>query len=131
MDAPLEWYNTIADYLMSIGFQKCVCNPCCFKYAHEGKLVGLVGGHVDDFLFCGSDDCLLWKESCGKIQEKFKWGTWERDDFTQCGVEIKHLGCGGFALSQTQYIHELKEISVCAERRRQTKCQQQTQKNSN
>ena len=121
VDAPLEWFLTVSEFLESIGFIRCVCDPCCFKYVKDGKLIGLVGGHVDDFLFCGLESCDLWKSLCDKIKRKFKWGTWERDNFIQCGVEIKRTNGGGFALSQTQYIDDLKEISISAERRRQGK----------
>ena len=53
VDAPLEWFLTVSDFLTSIGFVRCVSDPCCFKYVVNGKLIGLISGHVDDFLFCG------------------------------------------------------------------------------
>ena len=84
-------------------------------------LIGLVGGHVDDFMFCGLQGCQEWDRLCKQIQERFKWGTWEKDQFIQCGVEIAKLPCGGFSLSQTQYIDDLKEIQINAERRRNPK----------
>ena len=121
VDAPLEWFLTVSEFLVSIGFEKCVCDPCCFKFVENGILIGLVGGHVDDFLFCGLSGCKTWERLCQKIQERFKWGTWEKDNFIQCGVEISRLPCGGFSLGQTQYIDDLKEIQINAERRRQPK----------
>ena len=33
-------------------------------------------------------------------------------------MEISRLPCGGFSLGQTQYIDDLKEIQINAERRR-------------
>eukprot|EP00435_Cladocopium_sp_Y103_P046562 s102_g13.t1 len=57
VDAPLEWFLTVSDYLTSIGFTRCVTDPCCFKYVHQDRLIGLISGHVDDFLFSGSQDC--------------------------------------------------------------------------
>lgn len=71
--------------------------------------------------FCGSESCEIWKSLCQKIKERFKWGTWEKNKFVQCGVEIERMPCGGFSLGQTQYIDDLKEISIGAERRRSQK----------
>ena len=117
--APLEWFLTVSDFLTSIGFVRCVSDPCCFKYVQDGRLIGLISGHVDDFLFSGSQHCPIWKSLCDKIKQRFKWGTWEEDEFTQCGVFVKQLPDFGFELSQTQYIEDLKEIGIPAERRRQ------------
>ena len=47
------------------GFEKCVCDPCCFKFVENGILIGLVGGHVDDFLFCGLSGCKTW-DGCAR-----------------------------------------------------------------
>ena len=30
VDAPLEWFLTVSEYLVSIGFTPCVTDPCCF-----------------------------------------------------------------------------------------------------
>ena len=119
VDAPLEWFLTVSDYLTSIGFVRCVTDPCAFKFVENDRLVGIVSGHVDDFLFCGPPSCVVWKNICEKIREHFKWGTWEKGSFTQCGVHIKSLPCGGFELSQEQYIEDMKEIPISAERRKQ------------
>ena len=118
VDAPLEWFLTVSDYLTSIGFTRCVSDPCCFRYVHENKLVGLVCGHVDDFLFSGPEDCEIWTSLCQKIKDRFKWGTWETKEFTQCGVLIRETAEGGFELSQGQYIDDLKEMPISCERRK-------------
>ena len=120
VDAPLEWFLTVSDYLESIGFTQCVSDPCCFKYVVKDRLIGLISRHVDDFLFCGRENCATWKSLCDQIRRKFQWGTWEDDQtgFTQCGVFIQRLSDGGFELSQKQYVDDLKEISISSERRR-------------
>ena len=124
VDAPLEWFLTVSDFLVSIGFQRCVCDPCCFKYVDgNGRLIGLISGHVDDFLFCGQTGCKIWEDLCSQIQRKFKWGQWEYDKFVQCGVKIESIESGGFDLSQAQYVDDIKEISISSERRRELKAE--------
>ena len=102
VDAPLEWYLTVSDFLISIGFSRCVTDPCCFKYvSQDGRLVGLISGHVDDFLFCGHESDQTWTNLCDQIRKKFDWGTWEWDNFTQCGVQIKKRPEGGYEMNQS------------------------------
>ena len=63
VDAPLEWFLRLSEYVASIRFTRCVTDPCCFKYVNsKGDLVGLISGHVDDFLFCGREECAEWKQ---------------------------------------------------------------------
>ena len=110
VDAPLEWFLTVSEFLISLGFQRCVCDPCCFKYVdQQGQL------------FCGRDSCSTWKSLCDQIQKKFQWGTWEYDSFVQRGVKVERTKTGGFDLSQTQYIDDIRELSISAERRREPK----------
>ena len=110
---------------MSLGFQRCVCDPCFFEYVDgDGKLIGLISGHVDDFLFCGKPGCEKWDDLCNRIQQKFKWGTWEYDTLVQCGVKLQKNDTGGFDLlkiSQAQYVDDIKEIGIFSERRRTPK----------
>ena len=87
----------------------------------DGKLIGLISGHVDDFLFCGKPGCEKWDDLCNRIQQEFKWGTWEYDTFVQCGVKIEKNDTGGFDLSQAQYVDDIKEIGICSDRRRTPK----------
>ena len=41
VDAPLEWFLRLSEYLASIRFTHCVTDPGCFKYVNsKGDLVG-------------------------------------------------------------------------------------------
>ncbi|CAE7758749.1 RE1 [Symbiodinium sp. CCMP2456] len=100
VDAPLEWYRTIAEYFASIGV-----------------LRGCISGHVDDFLFGGSKQDQGWQDILQQIKEKFKWGDWESDRFVQCGVQIEQCE-EGFKLSQAKYVDTIREIPLSSQRRR-------------
>ena len=86
VDAPLEWYRSISEYLQSLGLVKSWADPCCWFWKPNGKLRAVVAGHVDDFLFSGSDADAEWKSIEQKIQQHFRWSDWEENSFTQCGV---------------------------------------------
>ena len=103
VDAPLEWYRSVCQFFQSLGLQRIWSDPCCWVFAPEGTTLGIISAHVDDFLFCGSASCPIWKNLCQQIQSKFKWGTWEYDNFTQCGVKVEKTANGGFELSQSHH----------------------------
>ena len=62
VDAPLEWFLTVRDFLVSLGFRQCVCDPCSFALYEGKQLIGLIIGHVDDFLFAGRKGEKIWEE---------------------------------------------------------------------
>ncbi|CAE7724165.1 unnamed protein product, partial [Symbiodinium pilosum] len=57
VQAPLQWYLTIAEFLEEIGLERLRSDPCAWVWRPEktGKPRAMVVGHVDDFLFAGSD----------------------------------------------------------------------------
>ena len=118
VDAPLEWYKTVSEFLQTLGLERAWSDPCLWLWRPQGVLRGLVSGHVDDFLFGGSEEDSLWQEILNKIKQKFKWGDWEHGEFTQCGVQVRQMD-QGFELSQTQYVEDhLQEIPLSGTRRR-------------
>ena len=88
VDAPLEWYRSVSEFLESIGLERTWSDACTWVWRENGELRGMVSGHVDDFLFGGSDQDPQWQEIIKKIQQRFQWGDWEKDNFVQCGVKV-------------------------------------------
>ena len=118
VDAPLEWYRSISEYLQSLGLVKSWADPCCWFWKPNGKLRAVVAGHVDDFLFSGSDADAEWKSIEQKIQQHFRWSDWEENSFTQCGVLIETQADGSFHLSQPNYMDKVSEINLSTTRKR-------------
>ena len=77
----------------------------------------MISGHVDDFIFGGQEDDEGWRKVLQLIREQFRWGDWEEDTFTQCGVLVEST-CRGIELSQPNYLVNLSEIGVSASRRK-------------
>ncbi|OLP95369.1 hypothetical protein AK812_SmicGene22510 [Symbiodinium microadriaticum] len=117
VDAPLEWYRTIAIFLEELGLERTWCDACAWVWRQEGQVKGMISGHVDDFLFAGDSKDAGWCNILRKIQERFKWGDWDTDNFTQCGVQVKRVP-EGFELSQPRYLEGLAEIPVNSQRRK-------------
>ena len=118
VDAPLEWYKTVAEFMESIGLTRLWSDACAWVWKPQGQLRGMVTGHVDDFMFGGREDDKGWQHILQLIKDRFKWGDWEEDHFTQCGVQIDSVP-EGFTLSQPRYLDGLAEIPVCNSRKKQ------------
>ena len=121
VQAPYEWYETVRTFLLSIGFRQANSDPCCWLLVVNGETKVIVSGHVDDFMFVAQTGETNWETAKQRIQEKFRWGEFEVDSFTQCGVQITRQDDGGFILSQERYMQHVKEISLSKERRSQRK----------
>ena len=120
VDAPLEWYRTVHEYLLELGFQRIWSDACVWTWRKDGVLRGVISGHVDDFLFGGSDADSEWQAIIKQIQQRFKWGDWDSGKFTQCGVQVEQTE-EGFLLSQRSYLEDTPEISLNSARRKTPK----------
>ena len=118
VDAPLEWYKTVAEFLETQGLERLWSDACCWVLRDGNEVAGIISGHVDDFLFTGCEKNRKWKQVIEAIQARFKWGDWDRDDFVQCGVQVKRVS-DGFELTQVRYVETLKEIPLNASRKKQ------------
>eukprot|EP00439_Symbiodinium_sp_Y106_P044061 s3557_g5.t1 len=117
VDAPLEWYRTVSEFLEKLGFERQWSDACSWVKRKNGQLLGVIAGHVDDFLFTGNEEDPEWQDLIRRIKEKFNWGDWDKDVFCQCGVSIKRTE-EGFELSQPQYVAGISEIPVSSGRRK-------------
>ena len=118
VDAPLEWYKTIADVLENeLDMVRSWSDPCLWTWRPQGVLRGAVSGHVDDFLFSGSETDSGWQAQLQRIKDRFKWGDWESGSFTQCGVQVVQ-DQEGFHLSQAKYVEGIPEVPLNAKRRK-------------
>ena len=121
VQAPYEWYETVKEYLLSIGYTQLGSDPCAWVLKQKGKVHAVISGHVDDFMFVADPQDPIWLESKREIQNHFRWGEFEENRFTQCGVQIARQDDGGFHLSQERYMEHVKEIPMSQERRRDRK----------
>ena len=116
VQAPLEWFLTISNFLEDLGFERQKSDPCCwglFNKLREPQ--GWICGHVDDFLFGGNESSELWQQTIQKIKERFRWQEWESQKFTQCGVVIEQNN-DGFVLSQEHFLDDVQEIHLPSQR---------------
>ena len=121
VQAPLQWYLTIAEFLEKIGLERLRSDPCAWVWRpgdKTGKPRAMVVGHVDDFLFAGSDHDTGWQDLVRRIKERFAWDSWDERDFVQCGVRIQQSDAG-CKLSQEAYAITVPDIPVNSSRRKE------------
>ena len=74
-----------------------------------GKVIGLVGTHVDDFMLAGDKKWL--SEMKKKVAENFTVGTEEAGDYLYCGHRIKQSG-KQLTLDQEEFAAEIKPLII-------------------
>ncbi|GJW32593.1 putative ribonuclease H-like domain-containing protein [Tanacetum coccineum] len=101
--APRAWYETLANYLLSNGFQRGKIDQTLFIKRHKGHIL-LVQIYVDDIIF-GS----TLKELCDKfeklMQDKFQMSSTGEVTFF-LGLQIQHNKKDIF-ISQDKYVNEI------------------------
>ena len=112
-DASRKWYLKIENRLLTLGFKKSKYDPGFFYLIHGGKLIGMIGIHVDDFLQAGSE--YFNKHVMPEVLSAFKIGKSENKEFMYTGFSIKQDD-SGITLDQTDYVKNIQIPNIEAER---------------
>ena len=120
VQAPLEFYLTVDEFLMSQGFIRQKSDPCCWGlYDDDNRPIGWICSHVDDFMFGGLATDSRWLHAKTAIKERFKFGEWEQKKFIQCGVTIEQREDFSFSLSQPEFLDQVSEVFINKQRLRE------------
>ena len=103
-DASRQWYLRVRESLLAHKCTQSLLDPGLFFYSREGKLEGLIGLHVDDFLHCGSDK--FDAEVISPVMQLFKVGKNEKNNFLYTGFSIKQKP-SGIILDQFEYVRNI------------------------
>ena len=104
-DASRAWYEKVAEKLEAAGFKRSDYDAGLFFLKNkEGKLIGLVGLHVDDFISAGTShfcDIII-----PRVLSVFKVGKSEVNSFLYTGFQIQQ-GKRGITLNQSDYVSRI------------------------
>ena len=93
VQAPLQWFYTINNFLGNLGYKQLQTEQCCWVWVDaEGQVRSIVHSHVDDLMFGGKEDDSIHHGLLEQLQARFKWGSWEDRCFVQCGIEVVQNG---------------------------------------
>ena len=84
------------------------------------KLLGAIGGHVDDFHVVGDANNAEWNVIFGKVLSAYRWGTSKQGSYRHAGTDIQTISQknGEFSIrvNQDAYIETVMDVSIEPER---------------
>ena len=115
-DASRQWYKKVAAKLDALGFKRSKYDFGLFYKLHGGRLIGLIGLHVDDFLTCGNK--MFEQNILPELLKSFIVGKSESEAFTYTGFKITQTK-QGIVLDQSEYVSNIVIPVLDAERLKQ------------
>ena len=108
-DAARAWYLRVKKRLVSLSVRMCSLDNSLFRWYNNGKLEGVICIHVDDFLYCGTqefEECIITK-----LREEFLVGNSASGSFKYLGLNVMS-NSDGITVDQIQYASSLSEVKV-------------------
>ena len=113
-DAPRSWYNNVKKALLTLGGKQSLFDGALFIWRKEdGKLNGILGMHVDDFVYAGTESFKL--EVIEKIKTMFKIGDESGGSFKYVGLSISQ-NKDGIRINQNDYVSKIEPIKISEKR---------------
>lgn len=104
--SPREWNALLTKELVAMGLTQSKHDPVLFTQTKEGKVVGAVIVHVDDFYVTGEKDVL--KKIRTTLSNRFRMSKCGPLD-TYISLKVERGEDGSVYLSQKHYIHQIAE----------------------
>eukprot|EP00913_Durusdinium_trenchii_P023180 g21759.t1 len=130
-DAPRELWRDVDTKLKSIGAHRLIGdssfwiwveeNPNPINEADQFRLIGFVGGHVDDFMRAGDLSNDTWLKVRKDIDELYAWGSKKEENFRYTGLNVEVVNKNKeryVELNQDFYLEDLPPLAISDERLR-------------
>ena len=108
-DAGRRWWIKVILVLKELGGRTLVGDESFLYFHMDGKLVGLIALHVDDFQGAGTPAFFI--EVMDQICARFKISKREKGNFKYTGVNVRKVG-NEILLDQSDYAETLEELKV-------------------
>ena len=128
--APRGLWLDLHRTLTSLGAVAALGERCLWLWFPKGekdstgrypKLLGAMGGHVDDFHRIGDLQSSEWQQICHQIDTAYKWGTMKTRSYRHAGTDISTIDTpNGFKIvvDQDAYVESLPDTQIARERLR-------------
>ena len=115
-DAPAAWRLTVAEFLLEIGFERNLVEPCWYSKFEDGVCTAMILVEVDDFIVAADENTYSGLKE--NMQKRFLFGKWDEGEAEYAG---RHIKCTSEAIfvDQYKYIQEQIHPIVLAKGRRQ------------
>ena len=112
-DASKKWYDEMEKRFDNNNFIQSCQDPALYLYKENGRLIGMVSLHVDDFMHAGTK---RFKEKVmPELLKGLVVGSTEQEEFTYTGFHIKQDE-SGITLDQNQYLDSIHIQTLDAQR---------------
>eukprot|EP00438_Fugacium_kawagutii_P021819 Skav230869 [mRNA] locus=scaffold1335:307503:315465:- [translate_table: standard] len=128
--APRGLWLDLHQRLSSIGGRPAMGERCLWLWTSEHEkdpqghpqVIGMMGGHVDDFHRIGNPASEEWQRICKLIDGLYTWGTAKRDEYRHAGTDLKLTrdsdGNQEITVNQQYYIDMLVDVNIPPDRLR-------------
>ena len=130
--APRGLWLSLHKTLVELGAQPILGERCLWAWFSKDlkdstnrfpRLLGIMGGHVDDFHCTGDPHSEEWSTIYAKILGAYKWGTAKRSNYRHAGTDLKTVrnsdGTFKIVIDQDAYIETIPDVEIPADRVRQ------------
>ena len=106
-DASRQWYMKVLEVLKENGCWPSAQDNSVFTCQKDGKVIGILGVHVDDFVFAGEESFL--EGPIKSMLKAFTFGKHEMGKFEYTGFEVEQ-NAGGVTLTQSGFLNKWGEL---------------------
>lgn len=107
-DGARQFYLSVKEELLKLGFEQCSVDPAVFCLRKDGKLCGIICSHVDDFLHAGDE---IFENQICKFRQRFSAGKVAKCQFEYIGFNVKQ-DQEGIILDHTKYMEKLNNVEI-------------------
>lgn len=107
-DGARQFYESVKEELLKLGFTQCKLDPAVFYIQEDKKLRGVICCHVDDFLHAGDQ---FFERLMNKLRVRFSAGKVEEKTFKYIGFGIQQLP-SKIILDHSEYIDNIKNVTI-------------------
>ena len=114
-EAPLAWYRRLTTELQACGFEQVPADRCVYVLRHQGRVLGIVGAHVDDLLVAGCSPSVdpRFEKAMAMLVARLPFGERKYADSASVlytGLNVKqHPQTRVLTIDQAHYVANLKE----------------------
>ena len=110
-DAPAAWHTTFDSEAQKIGWTPSKFDKCLYTLRDKGKLVGIMGVHVDDTALGGEG--LVFRQAVQDLRKRFPYRKWRINSGEFCGAFYKQdVKTKKIEMSMSKFAEGLKAANI-------------------
>ena len=115
-DAPRAWFRVAQRRLCQCGYEIHCLDHCLYKlHNRDGRLVSLIGLHVDDLIGAGDESDEDYQKAREALKKEFNFKHWTSDvagELEFCGNRLTRCEDESWKLQQEDYLKKIKPMTT-------------------